>query len=66
MRDRKWKYRNLPCTAGNWCITGTDMSNRSSGVLEWCTSEQDALDMWRQMRQFSQFADLRVSYWKPN
>lgn len=63
MTKKVYKYRNLPCTAGDWCVTGQDSSggHYSGGILEWCYDRKDAKDRLNQMKQFPQFSELKIT-----
>ena len=56
----EYTYRGKPCTAGHWFVAGLDRVNGSGGILEWCASEQDALDVMTRMNRGSRFTDLSV------
>jgi len=56
----EYKYRNLPCTAGRWYVAGTDRLTGGGGVLEWCTSEDDAYRVMALMHRDPRFANLSV------
>lgn len=58
-----YKLRNKPCSIAEdhllWCICGTDLRDGSSGVLEWCYDEQDALAVLASMQKFkARFPDI--------
>lgn len=54
----QYRYRGHPKHAGDWCIEGKDDLVGREGVLEWCTSEEDACRMFTTMREYSQFSTL--------
>jgi sugar (pentulose or hexulose) kinase len=58
----RYNYRGYPCNVlpdeEMWYVAGMD--GNGGGILEWCTSEQDAKDRMRIMKTFPQFANLRV------
>lgn len=59
----RYRYRGLPCSIRSndnlWCVSGRDLLNGGSGVLEWCYDEEDAEYRLSTMKRFSnQFADL--------
>lgn len=56
----EYKYRGLPCTAGRWYVSGTDRVTGGGGVLEWCTSENDANTVMARMHRDPRFVNLSV------
>lgn len=59
---KKYVYRGLPIPHDNcWYIGGTD--GNGGGVLEWCTSEEDAQQMLERMKKYPQFHDLAIGKW---
>ena len=54
-----YKYRSLPCTAGDWSVCGSDTLN-GAGVLEWCFDEADAKERLQIMKSYPQFQDLSI------
>lgn len=61
--NKRYKYRNLPCTAGEWYVSGEDDYTFSGGVLEWCYDQKDAEERMIIMGQYSQFTNLKVGLW---
>ena len=59
-----YTYRNLPCTAGVWFVSGSDRVNGGSGILEWCTSEEDANKTMAAMNRDYRFVNLAVGKWE--
>jgi hypothetical protein len=61
-----YRYRGLPCTAGRWAVAGKhldeDGDHVGGGVLEWCTSQDDARERMFLMGSDPQFTDLKVDY----
>ena len=57
---KPYKYRNLPCTAGEWSVCGFDSLDGGGGVLEWCFDKADAIDRLRIMKAYPQFQDLSI------
>lgn len=56
----QYTYRNLPCTVGPWCVTGSDSVRHGAGVLEWCYDQDDAFQRRAIMADYSQFSNLKV------
>jgi hypothetical protein len=66
-----YRFRNLPCSCVPddelWAVSG--YYKNQCGVLEWCTSKEDAHGMMAFMRKHEGFRKLRVHKWvnpKPN
>ena len=57
-----YHYRNLPCTAGPFYISGVDdhPEGGGAGVLEWCLDLGDAQRMKEIMKIYPQFRDLSI------
>lgn len=58
-----YEYRGYPSTVNNgrpWSVGGTDLMDKRSGVLEWCTSASDAETIMRVMLCHGHFADLKT------
>lgn len=55
----EYKYRSLPCTAGDWSVCGNDTLS-GVGVLEWCFDQEDARERLRIMKAYPQFQDLSI------
>lgn len=65
-----YHYRHLPCSIASdeklWCISGIDLRNSSSGVLEWCYDEHDAQSTLANMQKFkSRFANICANRFLP-
>ena len=60
-----YTYRNLPCTAGSWYVAGRDRVNGGSGILEWCTTEEDANRVAAAMHRDYRFVNLSVGLYPP-
>lgn len=71
-----YEYRNYPCNIVSdeqlWCVAGKDCEHGGGGVLEWCTSEEDAKRMLVEMRKAVKqngeyrFSNLRAYKYKEN
>jgi hypothetical protein len=57
---KMYKYRNLSFADATHSICGEDVYG-NAGVLEWCTSEEDADHMLANMREYPQFVNLHIS-----
>jgi hypothetical protein len=59
-----YEYRGYPCSVVEdpWYVGGEDVRG-GSGILEWCTSEQDALDRLALMKKHKRFVALRIESW---
>lgn len=57
----RYTYRSLPCTDSpdDWCVFGKTRDG-ATGVLEWCQDQKDAEEMFRTMREYDDFVELRV------
>lgn len=55
-----YKYRSLPCTAGEWSVCGFDSLRNGGGVLEWCFDQKDAEERIQMMKAYPQFQDLSI------
>jgi hypothetical protein len=59
-----YQYRGLPCSIAPqeqiWCISGRDSQTCSTGVLEWCYNEQDALERLAIMKEHPRFENLNA------
>ena len=56
-----YEYRGLPCTDAPYSVSGQDVISGGSGVLEWCTSLDDAKHRFRLMSQYDyQFDGLKI------
>lgn len=51
-----YQYRNFPCSiqpdSALWCVSGADIRTGASGVLEWCRSKLDAIEVLSRMGRF--------------
>lgn len=56
----KYKYRSLPCSAGDWSVCGFDSLLNGGGVLEWCFDQEDANERLRIMKAYPQFQNLSI------
>ena len=61
---KQYKYRSLPCTAGEWSaewsVCGFDSLRNGGGVLEWCFDQKDAEERIQMMKAYPQFQDLSI------
>jgi hypothetical protein len=57
----RYKYRGLPCTDKEYSVCGTS-EGTGAGVLEWCTSYEDAIERKIVMELFPQFSNLSIYY----
>lgn len=57
---KQYKYRSLPCSAGDWSVCGFDSLLNGGGVLEWCFDKPDAISRIAIMRGYPQFQDLSI------
>ena len=64
--NKSYKFRNQPsnCVSDDqlWAVSGH--YGTQSGVLEWCTSQEDAERMLRHMSTFPKFKGLRAHKWQ--
>lgn len=64
-----YKFRGLPCNcvpdADFWAVSGRYVSHQgtSAGILEWCTSKEDAQRMLAHMGRYGGFRKLRAHKW---
>jgi len=64
-----YKFRGLPCNCTTddklWAVSGRYVSHQgtSAGILEWCTSKEDAQRMLAHMGRYGGFRKLRVHKW---
>ena len=71
MSKNTYEYRNLACNFEGaeddnlWCVVGYDTYNDIGGVLEWCTSKEDAEEVLKNMSNFKHFNRLRIMQWEP-
>ena len=59
-QSETYKYRSLPCSAGDWSVCGFDSLLNGGGVLEWCFDKADAISRIAIMRAYPQFQDLSI------
>ena len=60
-QPKSYKYRSLPCTAGEWSVCGFDSLRNGGGVLEWCFDQKDAEERIQMMKAYPQFQDLSIN-----
>jgi hypothetical protein len=69
----RYKRRNLPCHIGGeeltWCVAGEELSEdlthvMGAGVIEWCTSREDAEQVLAKIQQDPRFRALNVERWR--
>lgn len=59
--DSSWVPDSLIGTKASFAIVGDDIFNKSTGVLEWCYSKEDAEWTMRKMKSFQrQFRNLQI------
>ena len=59
-----YKYRSASVKGAYWYVSGIDLKDGSSGVLEWCYSRDDAASIVENMRaDKGRFQNLRVGRW---
>lgn len=62
-KERKYKLRNLPCNvvpeSQLWFVSGVDVVQGSTGVIEWCRDKVDAARVFREMKVSDEFDQLR-------
>lgn len=57
-----YQYRNLPITEATHFVAGHDLLLGANGILEWCTSEEDAENILAKMMAVTnRFSHLRIS-----
>ncbi len=54
------------CADPAWYVAGTDSNGEysGSGILEWCTSEEDAIDRLYIMQKYARFTELKIGKWE--
>lgn len=56
-----YEYRGLPCVDNHFSVSGQDLINGGGGILEWCSSLDDAKERFNIMCEYDyQFNDLKI------
>tara|TARA_R100000951_G_scaffold116144_2_gene126710 strand:- start:304 stop:966 length:663 start_codon:yes stop_codon:yes gene_type:complete len=60
--EKLYKYRGYSWVGATYYICGNSYAEQtsSSGILEWCTDEDDAIDLLEEMSKYPQFSNLKI------